>query len=77
MGTGSMTNDKDDDLYFAWVLRTNAHRDLPDFMPIVFREGVAPSGITHVYAKWKLRRHERWMSLDQLREIYPLKAVST
>jgi hypothetical protein len=71
-----MVEDKDDDLYFAWVLREQYHDSQPDLMPIIFREGIAPSGLTRVYAKWKLRRHERWMSLDQLREIYPLKAAS-
>jgi hypothetical protein len=63
----------DDDLYFAWVLREQSKTGQPDFMPVIYREGLAPSGIRHVYAKWKLRPHEKWMSLDQLREVYPLK----
>jgi hypothetical protein len=65
----------DDDLYFAWVFRANDHPAFSPVMPIIFREGVARSSLGDIYAKWKLRRHERWMTLAQLAEIYPLKAA--
>jgi hypothetical protein len=67
------TKQDDDVLYFAWVLREQSKTDQPDFMPVIYREGVAPSGITKVFAKWELKSTEQFMSLDQLREIYPLK----